>query len=65
MNKILAILILGISLTGAILMISIAQFFEPPTGYILKITIVATTVVFVIFTVYALVFRKRLDETKK
>ncbi|MDH6674098.1 uncharacterized protein involved in exopolysaccharide biosynthesis [Paenibacillus sp. LBL] len=65
MNKILAILILGMGLTGAVLIISVALLFESPKGDVLKMVTAASTVAFVIFAVSALVFRRRLDQKKE
>lgn len=62
MHKLLAILILGTGLTGAVLMTFVVQLFSPPIGNMLKIATVASAVAFVIFAVSALVFRRRLDE---
>ncbi|MBO2536441.1 MULTISPECIES: hypothetical protein [Rummeliibacillus] len=61
MNKVLAFSILGMGLTGAVLIISIALLFESPIGNVVKMVTAASTVAFVIFTVSALVFRRRLD----
>ena len=51
MNKILAISILGMGLTGAVLIISIALLFNPPIGSVLKMVAVASTLSFIIFAV--------------
>ncbi|MFS0675070.1 hypothetical protein [Ornithinibacillus sp. 179-J 7C1 HS] len=65
MNKILAFSILGMGLTGAVLIISIALLFKSPIGNELKMVTAASAVAFVIFTVSALVFRRRLDEKRE
>ncbi|MFJ2043379.1 hypothetical protein ACIOBL_07235 [Paenibacillus taichungensis] len=65
MNKILAISILGMGLTGAVLIISIALLFNPPRGNVLKMVTAASTLSFIIFAVLALVFRQRLDNEKR
>ncbi|AWP29459.1 hypothetical protein [Paenibacillus sp. Cedars] len=65
MNKILAISILGMGLTGAVLIISVALLFESPKGDVLKMVTAGSTVAFVIFAVSALVFRRRLDQKKE
>ncbi|MFC9710967.1 hypothetical protein [Paenibacillus sp. NPDC056933] len=62
MNKILAFSILGMGLTGAVLIISIALLFNPPIGSVLKMVTAASTLSFIIFAVSALVFRRRLDD---
>lgn len=62
MNKVLAILILGMGLSGAVLIISVALLFKSPIDNVLKMGTAASAVVFVIFTVAALVLRRRLDE---
>lgn len=65
MNKILAITILGMGLTGAVLIISIPLLFKSPIGNVLQMVISASTIAFCIFAVSALVFRRRLDEKKE
>ncbi|WP_405131257.1 hypothetical protein MHB43_02595 [Paenibacillus sp. FSL H8-0317] len=65
MNKILAFSILGMGLTGAVLIISIALLFNPPIGNVLKMVTAAATLSFIIFAVSALVFRRRLDAEKR
>jgi amino acid transporter len=65
MNKILAISILGMGLTGAVLIISIALLFNSPIGNVLKMVTAASTLSFIIFAVSALVFRRRLDDEER
>lgn len=65
MNKILAFSILGMGLTGAVLIISVALWFNPPIGNVLKMVTTASTLSFIIFAVSALVFRRRLDDEKR
>ncbi|WP_339296934.1 hypothetical protein MKY92_16415 [Paenibacillus sp. FSL R5-0623] len=65
MNKILAISILGMGLTGAVLIISIALLFNPSIGSVLKIVTAASTLSFIIFAVSALIFRRRLDDENR
>ncbi|MBA4537389.1 hypothetical protein H1Z61_09595 [Bacillus aquiflavi] len=65
MNKVLVFSILGMGLTGAVLIISIALLFKSPIGNVVKMVTAASTVAFVIFTVSALVFRRRLDEKRE
>ncbi|WP_458125911.1 hypothetical protein [Paenibacillus sp. Z3-2] len=65
MIKILAFSILGMGLTGAVLIISIALLFNPPIGNVLKMVTAASTLSFIIFAVSALVFRRRLDAEKR
>ncbi|RAI89775.1 hypothetical protein DET54_11358 [Paenibacillus pabuli] len=65
MNKILAISILGMGLTGAVLIISIALLFNPPIGNVLKMVTAASTLSFIIFAVSAVIFRRRLDNEKR
>lgn len=62
MNKVLAFSISGMGLTGAVLIISVALLFNTPIGNVLKIVTVGSTTAFVIFTISALVFRRRLGE---
>ncbi|ANU11067.1 hypothetical protein A1A1_19036 [Planococcus antarcticus DSM 14505] len=64
MNKILVFLILGMGLTGAVLIISVALLFNPPFGNVLKVITAGSTIAFVIFASSALVLRRRLDEKR-
>lgn len=61
MNKILAFSIFGMGLTGAVLIISVVLLFNPPIGNTLKIVTAGSLTAFVIFSISALVLRKRLD----
>ena len=65
MNKILGFSILGMGLTGAVLIISVALLFNTPIGNVLKIVTAGSTTAFVIFAILALVLRRRLDEQAK
>ncbi|WZX99433.1 hypothetical protein NSQ26_08825 [Bacillus sp. FSL W7-1360] len=65
MHKILAILILGMGLTGAVLIISVALLFESPIENMLKVVTAASGTAFVIFAFLALVFRRRLDRKRE
>ncbi|MCG3421048.1 hypothetical protein [Oceanobacillus jordanicus] len=65
MHKLLAISILGMGLTGGVLIISVSQLFRPPIGNMLKMINAASTVAFIIFAVSALVFRRRLNEKRE
>ncbi|MTH55093.1 hypothetical protein GKZ89_16945 [Bacillus mangrovi] len=61
MNKVLAISILGMGVTGAVLIISIAQLFNPTIGTVVEMTTAASTLAFVLFAISAFVLRRRLD----
>ncbi len=65
MNKILAFSILGMGLTGAVLMISVALLFNTPIGNLLKIVTAGSITAFVILAISSLVLRRRLDEQAK
>lgn len=60
MNKILGFSILGMGLTGAVLIISVALLFNTPIGNVLKIVTAGSTTAFIIFAISALVLRQRL-----
>ncbi|MDQ0209070.1 hypothetical protein [Alkalicoccobacillus murimartini] len=62
MNKILAATILGMGLTGAILISSIPMLFESPIGNVWKIVTVSSAGAFGVLAVLAFVFRRRLNE---
>lgn len=61
MKKLLVLSILGMGLTGAILIFSVALLFNPPIGNGLKIVTAASLTAFVLFTISALVLRRRLN----
>lgn len=62
MNKILAFSILGMGLTGAILIISVALLFNSPVGNVLKAVTAGSLTAFIIFSISALVLRRKLDK---
>ena len=64
MNKVLAFSILGMGLTGAVLVISVPLLFKSPTGNVLQM-VAGSTVAFAVFAVSALVLRKRFDDKRE
>lgn len=64
MNKVLALLILGMGFTGSILIISVVLLFGSRTGIVLQIA-VTSAFVLALFTVSALVIRKRFENELK
>nr|WP_243456192.1 hypothetical protein [Lysinibacillus fusiformis] len=64
MNKVLAFLILGMGFTGSVLIISVVLLFKSRTGIVLQIA-VASSFVLAVFTVWALVIRKRFENELK
>jgi hypothetical protein len=62
MNKVLVISILGMGLTGAVLIVSVALLFKSPTGNVLQMVATASTVAFAVFAVSALVLRQRFED---
>ena len=65
MNNVLAVLILGMGLTGAILLNSIPPLFESPVGNGAEMITVGSATAFAIFAIPALVLRRRLDKVVK
>ena len=65
MNKVIALIIVGMGLTGAVLIISVALLFNPPIGNVLKIVTAGSATAFVILAVSALMLRRRLDEIRE
>lgn len=65
MNKVLAISILGMGLTGAVLIISIALMFKSPTGNVSQMVAGGSTVAFAVFAVSALVLRRRFEDERE
>ncbi|NGZ76919.1 hypothetical protein [Saccharibacillus alkalitolerans] len=61
MDKILAILILGMGLTGALLMILVTQWFNSPVGNVLKIMTAVSALLFIGFAVSVRIVRRRFD----
>lgn len=64
MHTILALLILGMGLSGAVLIISVSLLFNPPIGNILMIVTASSTTAFAIFAISAVRFRRQLDEIR-
>lgn len=64
MNKVLAFLIFGMGFTGSVLIISVVLLFKSQTGIVLQIA-VASAFVLAVFTVWALVIRKRFENELK
>lgn len=66
MNKVLALVILGMGFAGAVITKSIPRLlFESPIGEETKRVAVTSTVVFVVLTVYALKLRRGLENKKE
>ncbi|WP_066190326.1 hypothetical protein [Gracilibacillus timonensis] len=61
MNNVLAFCILGMGLTGAVLIFSVALLFNPPIGNVLIMVTAGALAAFVIFAISALKLRRRLD----
>ena len=61
MKNLLVLSILGMGLTGAILIFSVALLFDPPIGNGLMMVTAASLTAFVLFTISALVLRRRLN----
>ena len=64
MNKILAKIIFGMAITGSILIISVPFLFKYPRGIALQISI-ASALIFVLLTIFALTFKKRFENDLK
>ncbi|MGP9039505.1 hypothetical protein [Cytobacillus kochii] len=62
MNKILAMSILGLGISGAALIISVPLLFKSPIGNFDLTFAVGSAVACVVFTVSSLFLRKRLNE---
>lgn len=62
MNKVLAVLILGMGLTGAILINSIPPLFKSPVGNESVMITAGSATFFAIFAIPALVLHRRLDK---
>lgn len=65
MHKIIAFSILGMGLTGAVLIISVSLLFNPPIGNVLKMVTAGSATAFFIFAISALTLRRRLDEKRE
>ncbi|MBN8234813.1 hypothetical protein JF544_06110 [Halobacillus kuroshimensis] len=64
MNQLLAFSILGLSCSGAVLMLSLPLLFESPTGYVELLLAAGSAGSFAVFAASALVFRNRLNHSK-
>ncbi|WP_256204372.1 hypothetical protein [Planococcus faecalis] len=62
MNKILASAILGMGVTGAVLILSVAQLFNPSSDTVWKILTAGSAMAFVVLAISALTLRRRLDK---
>ncbi|TFD94344.1 hypothetical protein [Jeotgalibacillus sp. R-1-5s-1] len=65
MNKVIAFSILGMGLTGAVLMFLVPLHFNTPSGNVLNIVTAGSITAFVVFTISALLLRRRLDQQIK
>ena len=66
MNKVLALVILGMGFAGAVITTSIPRLlFESPIGEETKRIAVTSTVVFLVLTIYALKLRRGLENKKE
>lgn len=61
MKNLLVLSILGMGLTGAILIFSVALLFNPSIGNGLMMVTAASLTAFVLFAISALVLRRRLN----
>lgn len=65
MNKVWAISIWGMGLTGGVLIISVPLLFKSPTGNVLQMVAAASAAAFVVFAVSALVLRQRFEDKRE
>jgi len=62
MNKIIAGLILGMGVAGAILIISVAFWFNPPVSNVVKLVSFGSLTFFIAFTIAVMMLRRRLED---
>ncbi|MDE0564730.1 MULTISPECIES: hypothetical protein [unclassified Exiguobacterium] len=62
MNKSIAFLIRGMGITGALLVLSIPFFFNPPISTTLKVVSLGLLMIFIIFAASAIRLRKRMED---
>ena len=66
MNKILALVILGMGISGAVMTMYIPRmFFETPIGDKTRMIAVISTVIFAVLTIFALKLRRALVDKKE
>ena len=65
MNKVLALVILGMGFAGAAIISTVPELFESPIGEETKMVTATSTVVFVVLTVCALKLRRGLEDKKE
>ncbi|WP_214748868.1 hypothetical protein [Exiguobacterium sp. s189] len=62
MNKSIAFLIRGMGITGALLVLSIPFFFNPPISTTLKVVSLGLLMIFIIFATSTIRLRKRMED---
>ncbi|WP_214697098.1 MULTISPECIES: hypothetical protein [unclassified Exiguobacterium] len=62
MNKSIAFLIRGMGITGALLVLSIPFFFNPPISTTLKVVSLGLLMIFIIFAASTIRLRKRMED---
>ena len=65
MNKLIAFLILGMGITGAVMIVSVAFLFDPPISTTLKLITLGSLLAFVCFAVSVTILRRRLEQQKR
>lgn len=65
MNKLISFLILGMGITGAVMIFSVAFLFDPPISTTLKLIILGSLLTFIFFAVSVTILRQRLEQQER
>ena len=65
MNKLISFLILGMGITGAVMIFSVAFLFDPPISTTLKLIILGSLLTFICFAVSVTILRRRMEQQER
>ncbi len=65
MNKLISFLILGMEITGAVMIVSVAFLFDPPISTTLKLIIIGSLLTFICFAVSVTILRRRMEQQER
>lgn len=62
MNKLITLLIVGMGITGAVMIVSVAFLFDPPISSTLKLITLGSLLTFIFFAVSVTILRRRMEQ---
>ena len=65
MNQWIARLIFGMGCAGAVFILSVAFWFNPPVSNIVKLVSFGSLTLFITFTIAVMILRRRLEDSVK